>query len=139
LSSKYPTLFDIAYDKDIIVDKAFSSDFRVVNFRRRICGALEDDYNNLITQCNNTVISDEEDKSLWLLGNKGFAVNSFYKESKCSQISVSSNFLWKTRPPHKIKAFLWFVVHKFFLTKDNLFKKSGRAIWTVPFVDFRNP
>jgi hypothetical protein len=31
-------------------------------------------------------------------------------------------------------------MHKKILTKDNLFKKkSGRAIWTVPFVDFQNP
>ena len=97
-------MFDIAYDKDITVEKAFSSDFRVVNFRRRIYGALEVDYNNLITQCNNTDIS-EEDKSVWLLDNKGFSVNSFYKEIKCAQIPVSSSFLWKTRLPHKIKAF----------------------------------
>jgi hypothetical protein len=87
------------------VDKAFSSDFRAMNFRRRIYGALEDDYNNLITQCNKTTISEENDKSVWLLGNKGFSVNSFYKEIKCAQIPVSSSFLWKTRLPHKIKAF----------------------------------
>jgi hypothetical protein len=139
LSSKYASLFDIAYDKDITVEKAFSSAFRAVNFRRRIYGALEVDYNNLITQCNNTDISEEDDKSVWLLGNKGFSVNSFYKEIKCSQIPLSSSFLWKTRLPHKIKAFLWLVMHKKILTKDNLFKKSGRAIWTLPFVDFQNP
>jgi hypothetical protein len=132
-------LFEIAYDKDITVDKAFSSDFRAVNFRRRLRGVLEDDYNNLITQCNNTMILDEDDSTLWLLGNKGFSVKSLYKESKCSHITVSSNFLWKTRLPHKIKAFLWLVVHKKILTKDNLSKKGGKVILIAPFVDFRNP
>jgi hypothetical protein len=63
------------------VAKAFSSDFRAVNFRRRIYGALEDEYNRLITQCNNITISKEDDKLVWLLGNKGFSVNSFYKKS----------------------------------------------------------
>jgi hypothetical protein len=120
-------LFEITYDKDITVDKALSSDFRAVNFRRRLRGVLDTDYNNLITQCNDTLISDEDDRSLWLLGDKGFSVKSLYKESKCAQVTVPSNFLWKTRLPHKIKAFLWLIVHKKILTKDNLAKKSWRG------------
>jgi hypothetical protein len=125
LSSKYPNLFEIAYDKDITVDKALSSDFR--DFRRRLWGALDTEYNNLITQCNDTVISDGDDRSLWLLGNKGFSVKSLYKESKCAQVTVPSNFLWKTRLSHKIKAFLWLVVHKKILTKDNLAKRNWKG------------
>jgi hypothetical protein len=136
LSSKYASLYDIAYDKDITVKKAFSSDFRAVNFRRRIYGTLEVDYNNLITQCNNTNISEEEDKSVWLLGNKGYSVNSIYKEIKCSQIPLSSSFLWKTRLPHKIKAFLWLVMHKKILTKDNLFKKNWKGNLECTFCGF---
>jgi hypothetical protein len=129
-------LFEIAYDKDITVDKAFSSDFRAVNFRRRLRDVLEDYYNNLITQCNNTVISDEDDRTLWLLGNKGFSVKSLYKESKCSHITLSSNFLWKTRLPHKIKAFLWLVEHKKILTKDNLTKRKWKGNLDCAFCGF---
>jgi hypothetical protein len=106
------------------VAKAFSSEFRAVNFRRRIYGALKDEYNCLITQCNSFSISEEDDKSDWLLGNKGFSVNSLYKKIKNTQISVPSSFLWKNRLPYKIKAFLWLVRHKKILTKDNLFKKK---------------
>jgi hypothetical protein len=91
LSSKYAKLYDIAYDKDITVKKAFSSDFRDVNFRRRIYGALEVEYNNLITQCNNTIISEEEDKSVWLLGSKGYSVNSLILFTKKSS---ALRFLW---------------------------------------------
>jgi hypothetical protein len=105
LSSKYPNLFEIAYDKYITVDKALSSDFQSLTFKRRLLGVLDIDYSNLIAQCNNIVISNDDDKVLWLLGNKGFSVKSFYKETKCSQVTVPSNFLWKTRLPHKIKVF----------------------------------
>jgi hypothetical protein len=136
LSSKYPILFDIAYDKNITVAKAFSSEFRAVNFRRRIYGALEDEYNRLITQCNSITISEEDDKSVWLLGNKGFSVNSFYKKIKCAQIPVPSSFLWKNRLPYKIKAFLWLVRHKKILTKDNLFKKNWRGNLDCTFCGF---
>jgi hypothetical protein len=86
-------------------------------------GVLGDDYNNLIAQCKNFMLSDDEDKSRWLLGSKGFSVNSFYKEVKRSQIAVPSKFLWKTRLPYKIKVFLWLVMYKKILTKDNLFKR----------------
>jgi hypothetical protein len=127
LSSKFPNLFDITYDKNITVAKAFSSEFRAVNFRRRIYGALEDGYNCLITQCNSFSISEEEDKSDWLLGNKGFSVNSLYKKIKNTQIPVPSSFLWKNRLPYKIKTFLWLVRHNKILTKDNLFKKNWRG------------
>jgi hypothetical protein len=116
-------LFEFAYDKDITVHKVLSSDFQALTFRRRLMGVLGDDYNNLIAQCNNFMLSHDEDKSRWLLGSKGFSVNSFYKEVKRSHITVPSKFLWKTRLPYKIKVFLWLIMYKKILTKDNLFKR----------------
>jgi hypothetical protein len=86
-------LFEIAYDKEITVDKTLSSDFEALTFRRRLRGVLDNDYSNLIAQCNNIVISNDEDKSMWLLDNKGFSVKSFYKKVKCSQVAVPSKFL----------------------------------------------
>jgi hypothetical protein len=86
-------LFEIAYDKEITVDKALSSDFQSLKFRRRLLGVLDIDYSNLIAQYNNIVISNDEDKTMWLLDNKGFSVKSFYKEVQCSQVAVPSKFL----------------------------------------------
>ena len=123
LADKYPNLFEFAYDKNITVHKVISSNFQVLTFRRRLTGVLGDDYNDLITQCSNFLLSEEEDNSVWLLGGKSFSVNSLYKEMKSSQIAVPSNFLWKTRLPYKIKVFLWLVRYKKILTKDNLFKR----------------
>jgi hypothetical protein len=40
---------------------------------------------------------------------------------------VPSNFLWKTRLPHKIKVFLWLVLHNKILTRDNLRKRSWKG------------
>jgi hypothetical protein len=103
LSTKYPNLFNIAYDRDIIVDKALSSDFQSLTFRRRLLGDLTSDHSNLIAQCNNIVISNDDDKAAWLLGNQGFSVKSFYKENKCSQIPVPSIFYGKPDYPTKSK------------------------------------
>jgi hypothetical protein len=51
MAFKYPNLFEIAYDKDITVHKALSSDFQALTFRRRLLGVLDNEYNNLIAQC----------------------------------------------------------------------------------------
>jgi hypothetical protein len=123
LANKYSNLFEFAYDKDITVHNVISSNFQALTFRRRLTGGLGDAYNDLITQCSDVLLSEEEDNSVWLLGSKGFSVNSLYKEMKSSLIDVPSNFLWKTRLPHKIKVFLWLVRYKKILTKDNLFKR----------------
>jgi hypothetical protein len=127
MADKYPNLFEFAYDKDITVHKVISSNFQALTFRRILTGVLGDDYNDLITQCSNVLLSEEEDKSMWLLGGKGFSVNSLYKEMKSSQTAVPSNFLGKTRLPHKIKVFLWLVRYKKILTKDNLFKRHWQG------------
>jgi hypothetical protein len=129
-------LFEFAYDKNITVHKAISSNFQAFTFRRRLTGVLGDDYNDLIAQCSNFLLSEEEDKTVWLLGGKGFSVNSFYNKMKSSQVVVPSNFLWKTMLPYKIKVFLWLVRYKKILTKDNLFKRHWQGnldcvfLWT---------
>jgi hypothetical protein len=118
LSLRYPNLFDIAYDKNITVEKVLSSNFQMLTFRRRLLGDLTTDHNNLVDQCNKVVRSNYDDKVSWSLGRHGFSVKSFYIESKCSQIPVPSKFLWKTMLPHKIKVLLWLVLHNKILTKD---------------------
>jgi hypothetical protein len=55
LSSRYPSLFDLGYDKNITVEKVFSSDFQMLPFRRRLLGDLASDFNKMIDQCNQIV------------------------------------------------------------------------------------
>jgi hypothetical protein len=76
MADKYPNLFEFAYDKDISVHKVISSNFQALIFRRRLTGVLGDAYNDLITQCSDVLLSEEKDNSVWLLGGKGFSVNS---------------------------------------------------------------
>jgi hypothetical protein len=127
LADKYPNLFEFAYDKDITVHNVISSNFQSLTFRRRLIGDLGEAYNDLITLCSDVLLSGEDDTSVWLLGSKGFSVNSLYKAMKNSLIDVPLNFLWKTRLPHKIKVFLWLVRNKKILTKDNLFKRHWQG------------
>jgi hypothetical protein len=106
LADKYPNLFEVAYDKDIIVHKVVSSNFQLLTFRRRLIGVLGEAYSDLMDHCSQAVLSENVDSSNWLLGCKGYSIKSFYKMLKNSMIEVPVNFMWKTRLPHKIKVFL---------------------------------
>jgi hypothetical protein len=80
LVTKFPCLFDLAYDKDISVSKVLSSNFVALSFRRRIMDNLNLMYEELMDCCNSQVVSEQEDKIVWSLGKKGLFVNSLYKK-----------------------------------------------------------
>jgi hypothetical protein len=79
LSVQFPVLFDLAYDKDVSVNDVFTSNFETLTFRRRIVGNLRMLFDEM-RSCNQVSLSDQEDKIVWLLGKKGFSVNSMYKK-----------------------------------------------------------
>jgi hypothetical protein len=126
LATKFPILFDLAYDKDISVNKVLCSNFEVLSFRRRIIGNLSLMFEDLLGCCNNISLSDQDDRIVWCLGKKGFSVNSLYKKKVSDQVAVPYKFLWKSKLPQKIKNFIWLVVRNKILTKDNLKKNLER-------------
>jgi hypothetical protein len=62
LSVQFPVLFDLAYDKDVTVNDAFTSNFETLTFRRRIVGNLRMLFDEMISCCNQVSLSDQEDK-----------------------------------------------------------------------------
>jgi hypothetical protein len=124
LAVKFPILFDVTIDKDITVNKVLSSNFDALSFRRRMSGNLQVFYDDLVALCFGYSLSNQEDKLICNLGNKGFTVNSLYKKNSLDQIKVSYRFLWKSKLPQKIKVFFWLVIRNKILTKVNLKKKK---------------
>jgi hypothetical protein len=134
LATKVPILFDLAYDKDISVNKVLCSNFEVLSFRRRIIGNLSLMFEDLLGCCNNISLSDQDDRIVWCLGKKGFSVNSLYKKKVSDQVAVSYKFLWKSKLPQKIKKIIWLVVRNKILTKDNLKKINWKGSQDCCFV-----
>jgi hypothetical protein len=124
LAVKFPVLFDLAFDKDISVNKVLTSNFDVLSFRRRMMGNLQVFYGELVDLCAHHNLSGQEDRVSWCIGNKGFTVNSLYKKNSIDQVPVPHRFLWKSKLPQKIKVFIWLVVRNKILTKDNLKKRN---------------
>jgi hypothetical protein len=67
LSGQFPVLFDLAYDKDITVNVALTSNFEALTFRRRIVGNMRVLLDELVNCCNQVILSDQEDKIVWNL------------------------------------------------------------------------
>jgi hypothetical protein len=105
LAVKFPILFDLAYDKDISVNKVLGSNFEVLSFRRRITRNLSVLFEDLLGCCNNLSLSDQEDRIVWCLDKKGFSVNSLYKKKVSDQVAVPYKFLWKSKLPQKNQNF----------------------------------
>jgi hypothetical protein len=124
---QFPTLFDLAYDKDISVNKVLESNFDALSFRRRIIGNLRVLFEDLMNCRNHFSLSDQDDRIVWGLDKKGFSVNSLYKKKVMDQVSVPYKFLWKSKLPQKIKIFIWLVVRNKILTKDNLKKRNRKG------------
>jgi hypothetical protein len=134
LAVKFPILFDLTIDKDITVNKVLSSNFDALSFRRRMTSNLQGFYDDLVALCSDYNLSNQDDKLIWNLGNKGFTVNSLYKKNSMDQIKVPYRFLWKSKLPQKIKVFFWLVIRNKILTKDNLKKEIGRDLMNDVFV-----
>jgi hypothetical protein len=80
LAVQFPILFDLAYDKDISVNKVLESNFDVLSFRRRIIGNLSVLFEEMLSCCNIFSLTDQDDRIVWGLDKKGFSVNSLYKK-----------------------------------------------------------
>jgi hypothetical protein len=136
LSDQFPVLFDLAYDKDISVNTVVASNFEALTFRRRIIGNLGVLLDELMICCNHVSLSDHDDKIEWVMGRKGFSVNSLYKKKMLDYVSIPYKFLWKSKLPQKIKIFMWLVVRN---TKNNLKKGTRMVLSNVAFVALMNP
>ena len=68
------------------------------------------------------------DKPLWMLTtDRKFSVKSLYKYLIKTDVGFPRNFLWKIKVPAKIRFFLWLMVRKNVLTRDNLLKRGWKG------------
>lgn len=85
-------------------------------------------WQNIQAECAEINLQDKEDRIVWLLSSKGhFSVSSFYRALKMQNFSFPHKFLRKVKLPLKIKIFLWLVIRKSILSKDNLIKRGRKG------------
>jgi len=130
LKEAFPVLYDIARDKDALVEDHLvvvsgSYQWDVSFFR-----AAHDWEVDVLASFFSLLYSsranyDGEDKLWWSPSHKGkFDVRSFYKALACKEaIHFPWKSIWRTKVPLKVGFFAWTAAHGKILTLDNLRKK----------------
>jgi hypothetical protein len=125
LAASFPRLFAICLTPNITVRKAFDEGLGNMAFRRALVGAKQGMWADLRKLCEAVTFSEGQDTLCWLLTESGqFTVKSFYLALQ-NFGAVPHKFLWKVKIPLRIKTFIWLVLKKSILTKDELVHRGG--------------
>jgi hypothetical protein len=121
LKDTYPTLYNIAQDRQATVSKVMS--FRPLNisFRRSLVDNNLRQWLHLVAPVSNVVLEDGNDYYKWLLTKNGlYTVRTMYLHVIDKHPPFQHKKIWKWKLPLKIKKFIWFLQKGVVLTKDNL-------------------
>jgi hypothetical protein len=111
LQQQFPSLYPIAYRKNVTVTSVFRTILLNISFWRGLV------HNNL-TQCHRLVGQDTLDRFVWgLLQNGVFTVSSMYNALITDTPVACSLLLWKLKIPHRIKIFWWYLRRGVVLTR----------------------
>jgi hypothetical protein len=127
LSTSFPRLFAISSDPKITVRKAYDEGLDNMKFRHAMVGVRMELWIKLKDLCGQITFSETQDRLSWLLTESGqFSTKSFYLALQNFN-AVPYKFLWKVKIPLRIKTFIWLVLRKSILTKDNLIHRGGKC------------
>ena len=126
LSHQYPSLFRIVRRKEVSVASVLgNAPPPNLSFRRTLTGARWDRWLHLVNRLMDVHLTDAPDKFTWGLNTSGeFTVKSMYLDYLGDNTRFLRKHLWKMKMPLKIKIFMWFLMRKEILTKDNLAKRN---------------
>jgi hypothetical protein len=127
LATQYPSLYNIARTKHVLVAEVLSNMPLNIRFNRILTGDRWNSWVSLLQRLININLSDEPDSFKWNLTTTGiFSVKSMYADYMNGHTVFLKKYLWKIKVPLKIQIFMWFLYNKVILTKDNLAKRR----WT---------
>ena len=123
LSIQYPSLFNIAENKNATVADVLNSVPINLSFQRNVLGTRRTTWLSLVERLMRVHLSNDED-TFNLTANGVFSVKTMYADMLNGQTRFLRKYLWKLKIPLKIKKLLWFMQRKELLKKDNLKKRN---------------
>lgn len=122
---KYARLFNLVYHKQVTVAVVFSKGLTSIKFRRTLLGDNLVLWRDLVSDCSEVRLRSDNDKLVWLWSKSGvFSVKSFYLALRNQHFLFPFHFIWGLKLPLRIKIFIWLVLKKRILTKDNLYNRG---------------
>lgn len=108
LCTRFPRLFDISSNHDILIAQAYSGDSWRLSFRRTFGQEELDQWTCLLQEIESLTPSVEDDQVSWALEPSGsFSVRSLYHKILHVSDAGVPKFFWSAKFPLKIKIFLW--------------------------------
>lgn len=128
LEKRYPSLYNLVRNKNVVVAKVLERVPLNVSFRRAIIGDNLKAWHEIVANVVDINLRGQKDRFTWDASKNGtFTVNSMYKKLMFGNVIPRQSFIWKLRLLLKIKIFLWYLKEGVILTKDNLAKRRWKG------------
>jgi hypothetical protein len=115
LAIRYPSLYNIAMQKNISVHSVLSHTPLNIGFRRILDGTKWDAWMHLCSRLLMVHLNEEPDRFVWNLTVSGiFTVKSMYEDLINSHNHFPSKYLWKLKLPLKIKILCGSLIERFY-------------------------
>jgi hypothetical protein len=138
LATQYPSIYNIARTKHVLVAKVLSNVPLNIIFNRTLTGERWNSWVSLLRRLININLSDEPDSFRWNFTTTDiFSVKSMYADDMNGHKVFLKKYLWKIKVPQKIWIFMWFLYNKVILTKDNLAKRRWTGCTKCVFCGFK--
>jgi hypothetical protein len=125
LMVQYPSLYQIVRHKSAIVASIFGSVPLNVSLCRALVGHNLVLWHNLVHCLVHVRLNTEKDYFSWNLTLSGqFTIQSMYRSMINNGYVFHHKALWKLKLSLKIKIFVWYLLRRLILTKDNLAKRN---------------
>jgi hypothetical protein len=110
LANQYPSLYNIAQRKNVLVANVLSQSPLNIEFRRVLNGNKWNDWLHLCQRLMMVSLSNQLDKFVWKFTKTCvFTVKSMYLDLMNEDAQFLHKYLWKLKLPLKIEIFMWFL------------------------------
>jgi hypothetical protein len=136
LCEQYPSLYCIVNQTNVSVAQVWNATPINIGFRRALSGNRWDRWAHLVVRLMGVQLSDNDDVFHWNLTASGqFSVKSMYLDLLDGHVGDFKKYIWKIKVPLKIRIFMWFLLKRVILTKDNLKKRNWQGCSKCCFCD----
>ena len=126
LRDRYPALFAITVEPEILIARAHQHDGWHIPFRRALGSQERIEWASLWREIADFSLTSDRDRIRWTLEPSGrFSVRSLYR--KLCQGASRKHFsdIWRIAVPLKVRVFLWQLVRKRLPTRANIAHRHG--------------
>ena len=128
LKDSYPRIYNICFDKEKSAACMLKKGLDNISFRRSLCGESLMLWGHIRDACESVMLDDSSVRIKWTLcGDGKYNVKTCYRHMIQNEMQYPYKFLWKVKMPPRVKFFVWLLLRKSILTKQNLRERGWQG------------